>query len=100
MNSDVFIHQLERIDSRLPLTIGVVVGVGSVLLIVVRVMKAVREHGYYNLLRDLALLLGVFTCLAPLGAGVWLVARATADAPGTAGADTARGPGPAPALQA
>jgi len=77
MNPDTFVNYLERIDPRLPTAIGVIVAVCTVVAVVLRAMKAVREHGKYDLLRDAVLIFSVCTCLGVIALLVWLFATGT-----------------------
>jgi formylglycine-generating enzyme required for sulfatase activity len=73
MNPDTFVNFLDRIDPRLPTLIGVVVAVCTVVAVVLKAMKTIREHGWHNLLRDVVLILAVCTSLGVVGFVVYLL---------------------------
>jgi formylglycine-generating enzyme required for sulfatase activity len=72
VNPERFINFLERIDPRLPTAVGVVVATCTIVAVVLRVMKVIREHGKYNLLRDAVLLLVVGTCIGVNAFMTWV----------------------------
>jgi formylglycine-generating enzyme required for sulfatase activity len=74
MLGNVFVDQLDRVDPRLPVVVGAVVGGGMVILTVVRALTAVRKYGWYNWLRDMALVLALVLSLTAFGVVVYLVA--------------------------
>src|SRR3954463_8824150 len=73
MNPDTFVNFLDRIDPRLPTTIGVVVAACTVIAVVLKAMKTIREHGWYNLLHDVVLILAVCISLGVVGFVAWLL---------------------------
>jgi formylglycine-generating enzyme required for sulfatase activity len=81
MNPDTFVNSLDRIDPRLPTIIGVVVATCTIVAVVLKAMKAVREHGKYNLLRDALLIFSACTCLGVIALVVWLFATGALAAP-------------------
>jgi formylglycine-generating enzyme required for sulfatase activity len=71
MNPDTFVNHLDRIDPRLPTAIGALVAACTVVAVVLKAMKTVREHGKYNLLRDAVLVLAVCTCAGVITLMAW-----------------------------
>jgi formylglycine-generating enzyme required for sulfatase activity len=92
---DRFINYLERIDPRLPTAIGVVVATCTILAVVLRVVKVIREHGKYNLLRDAVLILVVCTCIGVNAFMTWMFLGGASPHPSEPAADTG-GARPAP----
>jgi hypothetical protein len=86
MFANVFVDQLDRIDPRLSLMVGVVVGVGMVIVAVVRALQVVRAYGWYNWLRDMALVLTLLFSATALGVAIYLGATGRFSAATVAGA--------------
>src|SRR5215469_3882635 len=86
MFANLFVDQLDRIDPRLPVVIGAVVGVGMVIITLVRAFTAVRAYGWYNWLRDMLLVLALVFSLGALGVVGFLYATGAFSPSGRAGA--------------
>jgi formylglycine-generating enzyme required for sulfatase activity len=72
MFANVFVDQLDRIDPRLSIGVGALVGAGMVIVAVVRALQVVRAYGWYNWLRDMLLLLAVLFSACAFGVVIYV----------------------------
>ena len=72
MFANVFVDQLDRIDPRLSVVVGALVGGGMVIVAVVRAFQVVRAYGWYNWLRDMLLLLALLFSACAFGVVIFL----------------------------